>query len=151
MAAAILLAACQKENTSPKTPGSVKGSTGTAGTSLSSSETPTPLDGTYTGNFSLSNTAPATNLPVQLILAGNQFNSGDLNNSYSVGGGTVAITDSVLNFTDIEAFPDNIRGSMIPSSLIGLSGNYDYKIKGDSLLLSKTEKGYTFTYKLKKQ
>jgi hypothetical protein len=157
MLAAALLAACQKEKSSPKTSGSITGSTGITsqqpGSSLSSSATPTPAAGTYTGNFSLSTTGTVqvAKVPVQLVFAGDQFASGDLSLYYSVGGGTVAITDNILNFANNDAFPGYIIGSSVPLSTVGLSGNYDYKIKDDSLLLSKTLSDVTYTYRLKKQ
>jgi len=148
--AAMLATACQKENTSPKAPANA---TLTNGTSNLPAESPGVLDGTYTGYFSLATTGVQTSkLPVRLVIAGNQFNSGDLSNTYySVGAGTLAPGTGVLSFTNIDAFPDYmLAGSNIPLSSIGLSNNYNFSIKGDSLLLSKTLQGTTYTYALAK-
>jgi len=109
------------------------------------------LTGTYTGLF---NTATGNNTsqtgtpsPVQLIIAGNNFNSGTGITYIPVGGGDVKISTSVLNFTDKLAYPDN---TSVNTSAV-LHDSYSYTIKGDSLLLSKTALDVTYTYKFKKQ
>jgi hypothetical protein len=157
MLAAMLLVACQKENTLPKNSGSFTGSTGNTspqpGPSASTFPMSIPSEGTYSGNFSLSTTGlvQVAKLPVQIVFTGSQFTSGDLQLYYSVGDGIVGLNDNVLSFTNHDAFPGYIIGSSIPLSDVGLSGNYVYDIKGDSLLLIKTLSDVTYTYKLKKQ
>jgi hypothetical protein len=109
------------------------------------------LNGTYTGTFSESTLSvtqgPPTISAVQLIISGNNFQSGQGAAFITVGAGTVQISTSVLNFTDTEAFPDN---TSINSSA-ALSNSYNYTLKGDSLMFSKTVSNATYTYKLKKQ
>jgi hypothetical protein len=109
------------------------------------------LNGTYTGTFSESTLsvtqAPPTISAVQLIISGNNFQSGQGTAYITVGAGTVQISPSVLNFTDTEAFPDN---TSINSSA-ALSNSYNYTVKGDSLMFSKMVSNSTYTYKLKKQ
>jgi len=108
------------------------------------------LTGTYTGLFS-TKAASTTQQPgpdaVQLIISGNNFQSGQGTAYLTVGAGTVQVSTGVLNFTDTEAFPDN---TSINSSA-ALSNSYNYTVKGDSLLFSKTVLNVTYTYKLKKQ
>ncbi|WP_143167111.1 hypothetical protein [Mucilaginibacter sp. OK098] len=123
----ILASACKKEKKAPQ------------------------LTGTYTGSFSETTPSviqqPPTLFAVQLIISGNNFQSGQGTAYLTVGAGTVQTSTSVLNFTDTEAFPDN---TSINSSA-ALSNSYNYTVKGDSLLFSKTVLNVAYTYKLKKQ
>ena len=109
------------------------------------------LNGTYTGTFSESNLSVTQNpiglFKVQLIISGNNFQSGQGAAYITVGAGTVQTSTSVLNFTDTEAFPAN---TSINSSA-ALSNSYNYTVRGDSLMFSKTVSNATYTYKLKKQ
>ena len=109
------------------------------------------LTGTYTGLFNaipLHPTAqPGDPSPVQLIISGNDFNSGTGPDFITVGGGSVGVSAGILNFIDLQVFPQN---TSINTSAV-LHDNYSYTVKGDSLLLSKTTLDVTYTYKFKKQ
>ncbi|MCR8560928.1 hypothetical protein KXD93_24940 [Mucilaginibacter sp. BJC16-A38] len=111
------------------------------------------LTGTYTGMFDARPDHPTNGaaqpgpFAVQLIISGDNFQSGQSAAYITVGGGAVQATGSTLNFTDLEAFPDNTS----INSEAALSNSYSYTLKGDSLLFSKTELNVTYTYKLKKQ
>lgn len=108
------------------------------------------LTGTYTGTFRTTAGAATTQsgpFAVQLIISGNNFNSGQGSSFITVGAGTLKVSTGVLNFTDVEAFPDNTS----VNSSAALNSSYSYTIKGDSLLFSKTALNVTYTYKFKKQ
>jgi hypothetical protein len=153
--AAMLAVSCQKENSSPAQ------SSGTHLTGLSSQQSATSqhpadstaqLDGTYAGNFNFAATGQIAQLPVQFKVAGNQFNSVVADNDYSVGDGTISSVNATLTFTNIDAFPGYIKaGSIIPLSCVALSGTYAFKVKSDSLFLTRLSQGATYSYALKKQ
>jgi hypothetical protein len=127
MLAAVLASACKKEKHTPD------------------------LTGTYTGLFktTLVNTTlpPIDPSPVQLIISGNTFKSGTGVAYITVGGGDLRTSTGVLNFTNNQAFPDN---TSVNTSAV-LNSSYNYTVKGDSLLLSKTSVDVIYTYKFKKQ
>ena len=109
------------------------------------------LNGTYTGTFYESNVGVTQNpirlSEVQLIISGNNFQSGNGAGYISVGAGIVQTSPGVLNFTDTEAFPDITTYN----SAAVLNGSYNYTVKGDSLFFSKTQPNGSYTYRLKKQ
>lgn len=150
---AMLASACQKEGASPKLTGGTPQPTGT-----SFPTSPIQLGGTYKGSFSATWTGgQGAEVPVGFTVSGDQFNAAAANAAsdnihYGVGDGTVAVSSSTLTFQSLVAFPDNmIVGQIYPYETVGLNGNYNYTVKGDSLLLSKTSGGSSYTYKLKKQ
>jgi hypothetical protein len=129
--AAILASACQKEN------------------AFSSAGSSMQLDGTYTGTYQITSpTATVQSIPitVQILVSGNNFKSGDLNIYHSVGEGSLKVNKDSIEFSNVDAFPGS--GSFTNA---GLSGNYNYTVKGDSLFLSKPENFNSCIYKLKKQ
>ena len=83
---------------------------------------------------------------VQVIVSGYNFHTGDPSLYISVGDGSFQIDDNVLAFTNVDAFPTST--AILNAEL---TGNYNYTVKGDSLLLSKELNDCTFTYSLKKQ
>ncbi len=127
MLAAVLASACKKEKHTPD------------------------LTGTYTGVFkaSLVNTTlpPVDQNLVQLIISGNTFKSGIGVGYITVGSGNLQISTGVLNFTNNQFFPDN---TSVNTSAV-LNSSYNYTVKGDSLMLSKTSVDVIYTYKFKKQ
>jgi hypothetical protein len=153
---AMLATACQKENNSPKSPASATPVTGASSQQNQTSQLAAnadSLDGTYAGYLGLTGGGlQAAKFPVEFVITGNQFSSDSLPyDNYSVGGGTFISGNNILNFTNVDAFPAYIiPGSTIPVSSIGLFGSYNYKMKGDSLLLSKTAGGATYSYVLMK-
>jgi hypothetical protein len=148
---AILATACQKEGASPKLSGATPQPTGTSFPIY-----PIQLNGTYKGSFSATLAGgQGAEVPVGFTVSGDQFNTAAVNAAsdnihYGVGDGTVALSSNTLSFQGLDAFPDNMTaGQIYPYETVGLNGNYNYTVKGDSLLLSKTSGGGT--YKLKKQ
>jgi hypothetical protein len=127
MLAVVLTSACKKEKHTPD------------------------LTGTYTGLFNATPLHPTAQLgdplPVQLIISGDTFKSGQSITYNPVGGGDVQISTMVVDFTNNQAFPDN---TSINTAAV-LHDNYSYTVEGDSLLLSKTALDVTYTYKFKKQ
>lgn len=104
------------------------------------------LDGTYAGYctgtiFALVN---PTKLFTNLILSANQFDPGGSPE------GSGSLTGDNNNLTFYNEAP--VAGTDEDPDPFILQGTYQYTIKGDSLLLSKTYKGgRTISYKLKKQ
>jgi hypothetical protein len=108
------------------------------------------LSGTFTGTFYQTQTGVTTQsaaLPVQVIISGNNFATGIGEHYYTVGDGTLEVSDDVLDFTNKDAFPANTQFN----SSAALHDSYHYTIKGDSLLFNRTEAAGTAIYKLKKQ
>jgi hypothetical protein len=142
MLAAMLLAACQKENTSPKLTETLPH----PGGSLATNQTPSPSDGTYAGSFEYES---AVNHPghvadsVELIITGGNFKSAM---SAYVGFGSFNVNSDNIQFNPGEVIP-----AIQPFISSALVGSYNFSVKADSLLLNKTEDNGTYTYKLKRQ
>jgi hypothetical protein len=154
--AAMLATACQKENTSPNAPAGTTHLTGLSSQLSASSQHPADstaqLDGTYAGYFSLTTSGKTAKVGVQFKIVGNQFHDIGGNNDYAVGDGTISSVDATLTFTNADVFPTVILpGQQIPFECVGLTDTYDFAVKTDSLLLTKTLQGATYSYALKKQ
>lgn len=107
------------------------------------------LTGTFSGKFIM--TVPSTAAvkdSVQFTLQAGKFESAGVAGIITTGGGKFTVNANMANFTDLEALPDN---ATINKNAI-LTGSYNYRIKGDSLLLTKTDdQKIVFNYKLKKR
>jgi hypothetical protein len=141
--AAILSSGCQKENKSPNSTGT---SLQPGGSHSQQNQTPSLTDGTYSGLFEYES---AVNHPghlagtVLLTITGINFNSGT---PAYLGFGTYEVNSGSIQFSPGEVLP-----AIEPFISSELVGGYSYTVKGDSLLLNKTEYNGTFTYKLKRQ
>ena len=91
------------------------------------------------------------------ISAANQFQGGDLPYfQYDAGNGTFTGDNTSLTFSEStnRATPANLSnqgGSSNTYISSELAGTYNFTVKGDSLLISKTLNGQNYCYKLRKQ
>ncbi|TWJ03501.1 hypothetical protein JN11_01047 [Mucilaginibacter frigoritolerans] len=106
------------------------------------------FDGNYSGWFFLSNkSGVALKDSVVILMQSGQFSSLTSSSTLTTGKGTYLINGGTATFTNMEAFPDNL--SVVTTAV--LNGSYTYAIKGDSLLLIKTDASQNiYTYKLAK-
>jgi hypothetical protein len=106
------------------------------------------FDGNYSGKFSLSNAKGVTlKDSVVVFMEPGQFSSLTSSSTLTTGKGTYVVNGGTASFTNLQAFPDNL--SVVTTAV--LDGSYSYTIKGDSLLLTKTDASQNvYTYKLAK-
>lgn len=143
----LLFTACKKENTTSPAPHPVAA----AG----------PFDGTYTGSFAIIKTADtgtaALSADVRFRLKGTILSSLTdtvINNAvYSNPGyGTFTHDNNQLTFSNSAEIvtPVQFPGIVQYSGTL-LFGPYQYQVKGDSLILTKTTAANIYTYRLLRQ
>ena len=124
---AVMVSHCSKDKTTPVTPQKLQGNY--TGRAVSNGIETTAIIGNVSVQISGSN--------YQSAFTGTSFPSGSSRGSFTINNDDVIFVDSL-------AHTANFNWGFL------LSGTYSTQFKGDSLILIKGDKNYSYTYRLKK-
>ena len=103
------------------------------------------LTGTYSGTFYYHSPSTSSSNPVAVTFSGNSYASTSNSNRIPAGGsGYFQVSNQQVQFKDINIWTADFDWGLI------LNGNYTSQIKGDSLILNKTNLSTSYQYRLKR-